>query len=105
MTDPFVPNSISMRHDGQRCMVLTGPNMGGKTSYIKQVRRLTYIHIIKLKLFIPAWLDKVALIVTMAQIGSFVPAEAANLSPVDAIYTRMGASDNLERYFMVSSKP
>lgn len=75
MTDPFVPNAISMRSDAQRCMVLTGPNMGGKTSYIKQV----------------------ALIVAMAQIGSFVPAESACLSPVDAIHTRMGASDNLER--------
>jgi ABC-type Na+ efflux pump permease subunit len=41
---------------------------------------------------------QVALIVAMAQIGSFVPAESACLSPVDAIHTRMGASDNLERY-------
>jgi DNA mismatch repair protein MSH3 len=38
MTDSFVPNSISMHDDSQRCMVLTGPNMGGKTSYIKQVQ-------------------------------------------------------------------
>jgi len=75
MMDPFVPNSINMRGDALRCMILTGPNMGGKTSFIKQV----------------------ALIVIMAQIGSFVPAEAASISPVDAIFTRMGASDNLER--------
>ncbi|EGD77860.1 hypothetical protein PTSG_12896 [Salpingoeca rosetta] len=75
LDDQFVPNSTHMDGDGVRCMVITGPNMGGKSSYIKQV----------------------ALIVMMAQLGCFVPADSAELTLVTNIYTRMGASDDIER--------
>ncbi|XP_043564150.1 DNA mismatch repair protein Msh3 isoform X2 [Chiloscyllium plagiosum] len=71
--EQYVPNSTELHGDGQRVMVITGPNMGGKSSYIKQV----------------------ALITIMAQIGSYVPAEEAVIGIVDTIYTRMGASDNI----------
>lgn len=71
----FVPNDAFLSNgcDGERCYIVTGPNMGGKSCYIRQV----------------------ALIAILAQIGSYVPAEAAELAPLDAIYTRMGAEDNL----------
>lgn len=70
----FVPNDS--RLTGQRrCMLLTGPNMGGKSCYMKQV----------------------ALIVLLAQIGSFVPATSATISPVDRIMVRMGAQDSMEQ--------
>ncbi|BFZ02121.1 hypothetical protein BsWGS_05160 [Bradybaena similaris] len=69
----FVPNDTHLDADGQRVMVISGPNMGGKSSYIRQV----------------------ALISIMAQIGSYVPAESASLGVIDAIYTRMGASDEI----------
>jgi len=59
--------------DGHKCMILTGPNMGGKTSYSRQV----------------------ALISIMAQLGSFVPAQSATLYPFDGIFTRMGAQDDV----------
>ncbi|XP_066274176.1 DNA mismatch repair protein Msh3-like isoform X1 [Branchiostoma lanceolatum] len=72
-TDQFVPNSTQMDGDGKRCMVISGPNMGGKSSYIRQV----------------------ALIVIMAQVGSYVPAESASLGIVDAVMSRMGASDDI----------
>ncbi|KAL6067844.1 Mismatch repair protein msh3 [Balamuthia mandrillaris] len=71
----FVPNDTNMAENGERCVLLTGPNMGGKTSYIRQT----------------------ALIVIMAQIGSYVPASYVKLSPFDGIYTRMGASDNIDK--------
>ncbi|XP_062924627.1 DNA mismatch repair protein Msh3 [Mobula hypostoma] len=71
--EQYVPNSTGLHGDGQRAMVITGPNMGGKSSYIRQV----------------------ALITIMAQIGSYVPAEEAVIGIVDNIYTRMGASDNI----------
>ncbi|MEJ1275552.1 mutS homolog 3 [Cricetulus griseus] len=71
--DQFVPNSTSLSQDSERVMIITGPNMGGKSSYIKQV----------------------ALIAIMAQIGSYVPAEEATIGIVDAIFTRMGAADNI----------
>ncbi|CAG5128814.1 unnamed protein product, partial [Candidula unifasciata] len=71
--EQFVPNDTHLDADSQRVMVVSGPNMGGKSSYIRQV----------------------ALISIMAQIGSYVPAESASLGVVDAIYTRMGASDEI----------
>ncbi|XP_039615196.1 DNA mismatch repair protein Msh3 isoform X3 [Polypterus senegalus] len=71
--DQYVPNSTELHGDGERVMVITGPNMGGKSSYIRQV----------------------ALIIIMAQIGSFVPAEEAVVGIVDSIFTRMGAADNI----------
>lgn len=70
--DQFVPNSTSLS-DSERVMIITGPNMGGKSSYIKQV----------------------ALVAIMAQIGSYVPAEEATIGIMDAIFTRMGAADNI----------
>nr|XP_032809165.1 DNA mismatch repair protein Msh3 isoform X3 [Petromyzon marinus] len=69
----YVPNSTHLDADGKRAMIITGPNMGGKSSYIRQV----------------------ALIAVMAQMGSFVPASHAKLSSLHAIHTRMGASDNI----------
>ena len=80
--DTYVPNDIELSSHGTRGMLLTGPNMGGKSSYVRQV----------------------ALISIMAQIGSYVPAESAELGIVDAVYTRMGAFDNMmagESTFMV----
>ncbi|KAI8646165.1 muts domain V-domain-containing protein [Parasitella parasitica] len=74
LTRTFVPNDILF--DGkQKAMILTGPNMGGKSSYIRQI----------------------ALIAIMGQIGSYVPAKSATLSVLDAVYTRMGATDNMMR--------
>jgi len=70
--NPFVANGVSL--DGRRRMlIITGPNMGGKSTFMRQV----------------------ALIVIMAYAGSFVPAEAATLGPVDRIFSRIGASDDL----------
>uniref|UniRef100_A0A8C9VVR1 DNA mismatch repair protein MSH3 n=1 Tax=Scleropages formosus TaxID=113540 RepID=A0A8C9VVR1_SCLFO len=73
--DQYVPNDTSLQGNGRRVMIITGPNMGGKSSYIRQV----------------------ALITIMAQMGSMVPAQEARVGIVDAIYTRMGASDNIAR--------
>uniref|UniRef100_A0A4W3I9U7 DNA mismatch repair protein MSH3 n=1 Tax=Callorhinchus milii TaxID=7868 RepID=A0A4W3I9U7_CALMI len=70
--EQYVPNNTDL-HVSKQVMVITGPNMGGKSSYIRQV----------------------ALITIMAQIGSYVPAEEAVIGIVDSIYTRMGASDNI----------
>ncbi|XP_018420707.1 PREDICTED: DNA mismatch repair protein Msh3 [Nanorana parkeri] len=69
----YVPNSTSLSASTERVMIITGPNMGGKSSYIKQV----------------------ALITVMAQMGSYVPAEEATIGVVDGIFTRMGAADNI----------
>ncbi|XP_044876695.1 DNA mismatch repair protein Msh3 isoform X2 [Mauremys mutica] len=71
--DQYVPNSTNLSGDKERVMIITGPNMGGKSSYIKQV----------------------ALITIMAQIGSYVPAEESTVGIVDGIFTRMGAADNI----------
>ncbi|MCA9373800.1 DNA mismatch repair protein MutS [Candidatus Peregrinibacteria bacterium] len=71
----FVPNDTALLNSGERVQLITGPNMGGKSTYLRQV----------------------ALIVLMAQIGCFVPAEAAEIGMVDRIFTRVGASDNLVR--------
>jgi DNA mismatch repair protein MutS len=71
-TAPFVPNDINM-HNQRNMLLITGPNMGGKSTYMRQI----------------------ALITLLAHIGSFVPAEAARFGPVDRIFTRIGASDDL----------
>ena len=69
----FVPNSVDLRNDAVRALVITGPNMGGKSCFIRQT----------------------ALLALMAQMGSYVPATVAELTVLDGVYTRMGASDNL----------
>nr|XP_031530349.1 DNA mismatch repair protein Msh3 isoform X6 [Vicugna pacos] len=71
--DQYVPNSTNLSGNSERVMIITGPNMGGKSLYIKQV----------------------ALIIIMAQIGSYVPAEEATIGIVDGVFTRMGAADNI----------
>ncbi len=72
LDEPFVPNDLNM--DAQRRMLMiTGPNMGGKSTYMRQV----------------------TLIVLMAHIGCYVPAESAEIGPVDRIFTRIGAHDDL----------
>ncbi len=69
----FVPNDTLLDCENNRCAIITGPNMAGKSTYMRQV----------------------ALITIMAHIGSFVPAKAAKIPLVDRIFTRVGASDNL----------
>ncbi len=69
---PFVPNDLMMG-DNRRMLVITGPNMGGKSTYMRQA----------------------ALIVLLAHTGSFVPADEAEIGPVDRIFTRIGSSDDL----------
>ena len=71
----FVPNDLYLNGTTHNILLLTGPNMGGKSTYLRQT----------------------ALIVILAQMGSFVPARSARLSMVDRVFTRIGASDNLAR--------
>lgn len=71
----FIPNDLFLNSTTHTVVVLTGPNMGGKSTYLRQA----------------------ALIVILAQMGSFVPARAARLGIVDRVFTRIGASDNLAR--------
>lgn len=71
----FIPNDIQLDSEQNQVLLITGPNMAGKSTYIRQV----------------------ALIVLMAQIGSFVPAKSARIGLVDRIFTRVGASDDLTR--------
>jgi DNA mismatch repair protein MutS len=72
LEQPFVPNDVLL-DDSQRMLIITGPNMGGKSTYMRQI----------------------ALIVLLAHIGSFVPAESACIGPIDRIFTRIGAADDL----------
>jgi len=74
-SQPFIPNDLYLNNTTDQLTILTGPNMGGKSTYLRQT----------------------ALIVILAQMGSFVPAKEARLGCVDRIYTRVGASDNLAR--------
>ena len=74
-TDPFVPNDVDLNGTSRQLVILTGPNMGGKSTYLRQT----------------------ALLPVLAQIGSFVPARDAKLPIVDRIFARVGASDNIAR--------
>ena len=71
-TTPFIANDLMLNHE-RKTLIITGPNMGGKSTYMRQT----------------------ALIVLLAHIGAFVPAESAVIGPVDRIFTRIGASDDL----------
>jgi DNA mismatch repair protein MutS len=80
--EAYVPNDVLLDSQNQQIIIITGPNMAGKSALLRQT----------------------ALIVLMAQIGSFIPAEAASIGVVDKIFTRVGASDNIslgESTFMV----
>lgn len=82
LQEPFVPNDVHLDLQENQVLIITGPNMAGKSTFMRQV----------------------ALITLMAQMGSFVPADAASIGVVDRIFTRVGASDNLakgESTFMV----
>jgi len=72
LDEPFVPNDLNL-NEARRMLVITGPNMGGKSTYMRQA----------------------ALITILAHVGSFVPADAATIGPIDRIFTRIGASDDL----------
>ncbi|HEY5691215.1 MAG TPA: DNA mismatch repair protein MutS [Cyclobacteriaceae bacterium] len=73
--ESYVPNDIFLDNESQQILIITGPNMAGKSALLRQT----------------------ALIVLMTQIGSFVPADEANIGVVDKVFTRVGASDNLAR--------
>jgi DNA mismatch repair protein MutS len=75
LADGYVPNDVFLNDDTHRLLIITGPNMAGKSTYIRQV----------------------ALIVLMAQMGGFVPASEARIGVVDRIFTRVGAADSLAR--------
>ena len=75
LPEPFVPNDTALDGEQTQIMIITGPNMAGKSTYIRQV----------------------ALIALMAHVGSFVPAASARIGLVDRIFTRVGASDELSR--------
>jgi DNA mismatch repair protein MutS len=75
VADAFVPNDVTLDATGQQLIILTGPNMGGKSTYLRQA----------------------ALLCLMAQAGSFVPAKSAKLPVVDRLFARVGASDNITR--------
>jgi DNA mismatch repair protein MutS len=74
-SEPFVPNDLSLNGSAQQLVILTGPNMGGKSTYLRQS----------------------ALMSVLAQAGSFVPARQARLPVVDRVFARVGASDNIAR--------
>ena len=75
LKEAFVPNDVHLDLEKNQLLIITGPNMAGKSTFMRQV----------------------ALITLMAQLGSFVPAESARIGVVDRIFTRVGASDNLAR--------
>ena len=82
LKEAFVPNDVSMDNQSRQLLIITGPNMAGKSTFMRQV----------------------ALIALMAQMGGFVPADRAHIGVLDRIFTRVGASDNLaggESTFMV----
>lgn len=82
MGDSYISNSVDLHNDKEQIIIITGPNMSGKSAFLRQT----------------------ALIVLMAQIGAFVPAKKATIGMVDKIFTRVGASDNIssgESTFMV----
>ncbi|NLD23450.1 MAG: DNA mismatch repair protein MutS [Bacteroidales bacterium] len=82
LDEPYIANDVYLNNDEQQILIITGPNMAGKSALLRQT----------------------ALIVLLAQIGSFVPAESATIGLVDKIFTRVGASDNIslgESTFMV----
>ena len=70
---PFTPNDTDLNDQTGRMLLITGPNMGGKSTYMRQT----------------------ALIVLLAHMGSFVPADSATIGPIDRIFTRIGAADDL----------
>lgn len=81
----FVPNDTELNHQNQEILIITGPNMAGKSTYMRQVAILTI----------------------MAQVGSFIPAKEAFFTPVDRIFTRVGAADDIsigQSTFMVEMK-
>src|SRR5260370_22493906 len=73
--EPFVPNSVYLNNSSDRLLIITGPNMGGKSTVLRQA----------------------ALICILAQMGSFVPAQKVRLPMLDRVWTRVGASDDLAR--------
>jgi DNA mismatch repair protein MutS len=73
--EAYVPNDVYLDNEGQQIMIITGPNMAGKSALLRQT----------------------ALIVLMAQIGSYVPAKLARIGLIDKVFTRVGASDNIAR--------
>jgi len=75
LAEKFIPNDTYLNPDNHQLLIITGPNMGGKSTYLRQV----------------------ALIAIMAQMGSFVPAERAEIGLIDRIFTRIGALDNIVR--------
>lgn len=82
LDEPYIPNDVFLDRDSQQIIIITGPNMAGKSALLRQT----------------------ALITIMAQMGSFVPAESAKIGLVDKVFTRVGASDNIslgESTFMV----
>lgn len=81
----FVPNDIRLNHKDQEILVITGPNMAGKSTYMRQA----------------------AILVILAQTGSFIPAKSAVIAPVDRVFTRVGATDDIstgQSTFMVEMK-
>ena len=84
-SEQFIPNNAYLNNDTDKFLIITGPNMAGKSTYMRQIAIITY----------------------MAQLGSFVPADSATISIVDRIFTRIGASDDLatgQSTFMVEMK-